>query len=229
MATSVRPAFCKRRRRERAVADDPVIADRLVDDQAETIAWLELAVEVHLAGEDVGKRHREIGRLACLRHRRKQRRGLRVDGSAHSAGGCRHRIRHDLCREVVGRGRHRQQAQETERVDLGTRTAGRPLQWNARRERLARYAPAWRRRCLRWRRACLRRRRAPGPGPPAGTPSSRRRARVPQSARCRQPARCPAAAVVCVASHRTPGRTTQPAAPRRAALVRCAFVALSVV
>ena len=61
MATSVRSAFCSVAAVERAVSDHAVVADRLVDDQPEPVARLQLVVEIHFAGEHVGQRHREIG------------------------------------------------------------------------------------------------------------------------------------------------------------------------
>ena len=65
-----------------AVAGELPVARGLLEQQLEAIALLQIAVEIDLAAEDVGERHRELDVLAGLPHRGNQRRVLRVDVAA---------------------------------------------------------------------------------------------------------------------------------------------------
>jgi hypothetical protein len=65
-----------------AVAGELSLAGRFLEQQLEAIALLQIAVEVDLAAEDVGQRHRQLNVLAGLPHRGNERRVLRVDAPA---------------------------------------------------------------------------------------------------------------------------------------------------
>ena len=133
---SARPAATRAPRtnsaeRIAAVAAEAAVEVELLDGDAERVALLELGVEVHVPGEDVGQVEGELVLLARRRStapkrlERDRARG-RLDADVVAAG-------HDLGREVVAAARHAQRAQLVDAVGEGAR-AGRRGRGRGRRD-----------------------------------------------------------------------------------------------
>ena len=105
-------------RGNRAVSHQPPIAPTLVDAQRETVAGLQVVVEIHLARKDVRERHRQVRLFARTRHGRKQRRRIAFESRFHPCTLGDHRVGHDLGAILVWRVAIRRDPQEGAAVDF---------------------------------------------------------------------------------------------------------------
>ena len=69
------------RPQERAVPRELPLVRRLLEQHLERVPWLEVALEINLAAEDLRDRHRELNGLAGRVHRGDDRRMIGVDAA----------------------------------------------------------------------------------------------------------------------------------------------------